>query len=392
MARGLCAGPGGGARQGRAAPRPQAGQRHDRRHGPRPARGLRPRRCVDARVGRRARGHAGLHGAGAVRAAAGDASSPTSTRSASCSTRCSPASRRSPGTTVGELARQHRESDADAAHAARRRHRSAGRSDHPALPREGSRCSGPSSALPVAAALPGGDPLAAALAAGETPSPEMVAAVGRRRCARRRAWRSPCLAAALVGASAGRLAEPADAGRSTYLPTTKPPAVLADTARTIVHGLGYHDPVHDAAWGFTTTDYLQLPRRRPRQPAAVREPASRPAARRDVLVPAVAGRDVLGQLPARSGRVHVERPRRLRQPGMVAMMLDLKGRLHFLDAVPPRFATPRSRGSKFDWNVAASLRPDSIRRRSRPSSRRGCRRCSPTRARPGTASTRIAPT
>ena len=34
------------------------------------------------------------------------------------------------------------------------------------------------SALSVAAALPGGDPLAAALAAGETPSPQMVAAAG----------------------------------------------------------------------------------------------------------------------------------------------------------------------------------------------------------------------
>ncbi len=36
----------------------------------------------------------------------------------------------------------------------------------------------PAGALAVAAALPGGDPLAAALAAGETPSPEMVAAAG----------------------------------------------------------------------------------------------------------------------------------------------------------------------------------------------------------------------
>src|SRR5262249_7763995 len=36
----------------------------------------------------------------------------------------------------------------------------------------------PASALAVSAALPGGDPLAAALAAGETPSPEMVAAAG----------------------------------------------------------------------------------------------------------------------------------------------------------------------------------------------------------------------
>jgi hypothetical protein len=38
----------------------------------------------------------------------------------------------------------------------------------------------PSSALNVAMALPGGDPIAAALAAGETPSPEMVAASGDR--------------------------------------------------------------------------------------------------------------------------------------------------------------------------------------------------------------------
>ena len=38
----------------------------------------------------------------------------------------------------------------------------------------------PASALQVAAALPGGDPLAAALAAGETPSPEMVAASGSK--------------------------------------------------------------------------------------------------------------------------------------------------------------------------------------------------------------------
>src|SRR3984885_6026562 len=37
----------------------------------------------------------------------------------------------------------------------------------------------PASALAVSASLPGGDPLAAALAAGETPSPELVAAAGK---------------------------------------------------------------------------------------------------------------------------------------------------------------------------------------------------------------------
>jgi len=38
----------------------------------------------------------------------------------------------------------------------------------------------PATALAVAAAFPGGDPLAAALAAGETPSPDLVAAAGQQ--------------------------------------------------------------------------------------------------------------------------------------------------------------------------------------------------------------------
>src|SRR5687767_13073533 len=59
----------------------------------------------------------------------------------------------------------------------------------------------PSSALAVAAALPGGDPLAAALAAGETPSPEMVAAAGEGAGLSRRVA-IPVFAAALLGMAA----------------------------------------------------------------------------------------------------------------------------------------------------------------------------------------------
>src|SRR5437588_20286 len=58
----------------------------------------------------------------------------------------------------------------------------------------------PSSALQVAAALPGGDPIAAALAAGETPSPEMVAAAPTKGMLR------PVIAAALVISFVGVLA------------------------------------------------------------------------------------------------------------------------------------------------------------------------------------------
>ena len=60
----------------------------------------------------------------------------------------------------------------------------------------------PPSALAVSAALPGGDPLAAALAAGQTPSPEMVAAAGTA------GTMSPCsrraISSAIVGASSAR--------------------------------------------------------------------------------------------------------------------------------------------------------------------------------------------
>ena len=60
------------------------------------------------------------------------------------------------------------------------RSRSGDRAGDPALPgREPAKR--PATAIAVSAALPGGDPLAAALAAGETPSPEMVAAAGRHR-------------------------------------------------------------------------------------------------------------------------------------------------------------------------------------------------------------------
>src|SRR2546425_1573112 len=58
----------------------------------------------------------------------------------------------------------------------------------------------PSSALQVAAALPGGDPIAAALAAGETPSPEMVAAAPKEGALK------PAIAGALLVAFLGVMA------------------------------------------------------------------------------------------------------------------------------------------------------------------------------------------
>jgi hypothetical protein len=69
----------------------------------------------------------------------------------------------------------------------------------------------PRSALSVAASLPGGDPLASALAAGETPLPEIVAAAGSQGSLR------PAVAwACLVGALILTLAHPYFWPRETW--------------------------------------------------------------------------------------------------------------------------------------------------------------------------------
>jgi hypothetical protein len=113
----------------------------------------------------------------------------------------------------------------------------------------------PASALQVAAALPGGDPLAAALAAGETPSPEMVAAAGATEGI------NPRLGVALVAiVIIGLLAYMfvADRVKIQNLTTMdKPPEVLVARAQEIIQQLGYTDIPSDTAYSFVDQgDYL----------------------------------------------------------------------------------------------------------------------------------------
>lgn len=105
----------------------------------------------------------------------------------------------------------------------------------------------PRSALALALQLPGGDPLAAAVAAGETPSPEMVAAAGGDAVV------SPRLAgfglgACLVGLFVLVLLAPysTDFGLA---PMTRGPAVLRDRAQEIARAFGYtSEPVEEVVW------------------------------------------------------------------------------------------------------------------------------------------------
>jgi hypothetical protein len=106
----------------------------------------------------------------------------------------------------------------------------------------------PASALQVAAALPGGDPLAAALAAGETPSPEMVAAAGDADSIPMRTV-ATCAASILAG-----LIVAAVLGGKTNLltktPFPKSPAALEQKAQDVIQSLGYTEPPTDRVYGF----------------------------------------------------------------------------------------------------------------------------------------------
>jgi serine/threonine-protein kinase len=106
----------------------------------------------------------------------------------------------------------------------------------------------PASVLAVAAALPGGDPLAAALAAGETPSPQMVAAAGEH------AGFSPRIAFVLLFAVVAGFVlfiylGIEESGLSR-LRLEHPPEVLDTKSREIVSKLGYSAPPIDRMGGF----------------------------------------------------------------------------------------------------------------------------------------------
>jgi serine/threonine-protein kinase len=188
----------------------------------------------------------------------------------------------------------------------------------------------PATALAIAAALPGGDPLAAALAAGETPSPEMVADAGPEGALR------PAVAVPLLlFILAGLLTCAFFLGRTSLLAKAapdKPPGVLADTARNILAGLGWEDPPADTAFEFVTyQNFIDFVEEEDSSPDRWNRLATdRPGAivfrYRESPRPMIPNNE--------SGRVTEDNPPQ-RVSGDARIRLDGQGRLLFLQAIPP---------------------------------------------------------
>lgn len=101
----------------------------------------------------------------------------------------------------------------------------------------------PGSALAVAAALPGGDPLAAALAAGETPSPEMVAAAGKGE-GLAKGWALLCLGLILLSVAGSPFVKQSLLAIN-HAPMDYAPEVLEQKARDVAKSFGYVEAPQD---------------------------------------------------------------------------------------------------------------------------------------------------
>ncbi len=203
----------------------------------------------------------------------------------------------------------------------------------------------PRSAIAVAAALPGADPLAAALAAGETPSPELVAAAGASRGIRpglavaALVWCIVSLLAFIVVVAPFRLYHHVPLTQHTFVLGSKarehlatlaaPTAPAVDHAEGYDHYAGYLRHVEDNDRDPDRWNHLEDGR-----PALVTywyRQSPRP------LTPANRNQRVSFSDPARD------------TPGTAAIRVDLLGRLLYFHAVPDTLITEEDVAGETTW-------------------------------------------
>jgi predicted Ser/Thr protein kinase len=201
----------------------------------------------------------------------------------------------------------------------------------------------PKSALQVAMMLPGGNPLEAAILAGETPSPEMVAAAPKKG-ALKPTVAVTCLSSvvllfAFIVFFAGNVKD------HEWIPLEKPPEVLAERADSIVKKLGYGGAAVDADYGFGKNggDYYgyaaaenapqRWERMRSGQPAIIyfwHRTSPRYLA------------------PLQYASVWHDDPP-LDVAGMTKVITDVRGRLLEFQAVPPQVKDKQTPTGEIDW-------------------------------------------
>jgi serine/threonine-protein kinase len=203
----------------------------------------------------------------------------------------------------------------------------------------------PASALQVAMMLPGGNPLEAAIAAGETPSPEMVAAAPKKG-ALRPAVALACLASVLalfafIVIFSGRVK------LTEWVPLDKSPEALAERAGQILDKLGYTEAPRDTVYSFNfDRSYLNYATREDASPGRFeRLRSGQPAA--IYFWYRTSPRYLVGN--GTSEVSPFDPP--VDVSGMTRVDLDVRGRLVGFQAVPPQVEGKTTGNAPTDWSA-----------------------------------------
>jgi serine/threonine protein kinase len=208
----------------------------------------------------------------------------------------------------------------------------------------------------VSAALPGGNPLAAMIAAGETPSPEMVAASGEEGALSRTS--ALLLSAAMLLCIGATVYFARYAHLVNLFPVDKSPEYLTDRARDLASSLGDVPAPADYAWWFAQSNDDDRMLSRTPAPQRYREIAS--------IYPSVL-QFRYRQSPRPLQSTSHRRIRPLDPApyysGEISLALDTKGRLVSFSEIPPEKSDPPSADPAPDWGPfwqAASLNPERL--------------------------------
>jgi serine/threonine-protein kinase len=212
----------------------------------------------------------------------------------------------------------------------------------------------PASALDVSRALPGGDPLAEALAAGETPSPEMVAASEDTGTLSVRAAVA-CLVFIIAGIIGLLFMSTWTSQRHVSFPDSL--EVMAKRAREIAQRAGYTDPPADSAYSISSRNLGLLAWTRTHFKGAEYDAFLRNARTSPAIF-------AYRQSPRDLATVSAASPVSMDDPppvvsGMIAMSLDAESHLIYFKSVSPQ-QIEKAAARPVDWKPmfeAAGLDP-----------------------------------
>ena len=202
----------------------------------------------------------------------------------------------------------------------------------------------PDTALKVAMSLPGGDPMQIALDAGQTPSPEMVAASPKIGALR------PTVALAMLVVVILGIGLLAVTSKTTFLhrmvPLDKSGDTLRDRGRELTEKFGYEwtDSFSVFLCPCTRDDYIRYLRENDPssdrwQKVAIGQPATITFLYRSSPQPLV---------PVSDRKITISDPENT-LPGMAQVRLDTRGRMVFFAGVPERVDEPGTATGEFDW-------------------------------------------